>query len=207
MKVLELFCGSKSVGKVFEKYKHEVISLDIEKKFNPSLCIDFMDWDYKTIKDIDIIWSSPDCSCYSMAAGNHHFNADKTCKTPKAEKSLLILEKLKECINYHLDLNPNLIYFIENPRARMRWFNNELPRHTVCYCKYGFDRMKPTDIWTNIEGFEPKMCKNNNPDCHHVKAPRGSKTGTQGIPKIERYKIPSALIEEFIDLIVERNAI
>ena len=24
-----------------------------------------------------------------------------------------------------------------------------IPRKTVCYCQYGEDRMKPTDIWTN----------------------------------------------------------
>ena len=42
----------------------------------------------------------------------------------------------------------DLIYFIENPRARMRWFMEDYPRYTVCYCKYGFNRMKPTDIWS-----------------------------------------------------------
>tara|TARA_Y100001963_G_scaffold19974_1_gene25390 strand:- start:4211 stop:4816 length:606 start_codon:yes stop_codon:yes gene_type:complete len=201
MKLLELFCGTKSVGKVFEKYGYEVISLDIEKDFNPTICVDFMDWDYKSINDIDCLWASPDCSCYSIAAGNHHFNADRTCKTEKANKSLKILKKLKECIKYHLEQNPKLIYFIENPRARMRWFNNELQRYTICYCKYGFDRMKPTDIWSNIENFKPKMCKNSNLECHHIKAPRGSKTGTQGIPKIERYRIPELLIEDLINII------
>ena len=30
--LLELFCGSKSVGKVFEKEGWDVISLDIEEK-------------------------------------------------------------------------------------------------------------------------------------------------------------------------------
>ena len=83
----------------------------------------------------------------------------------------------------------------------MRWFNDDLSRYTVCYCKYGFDRMKPTDIWTNIIGFNPMMCKNNNPECTHIRAPRGSKSGTQGIPKTERYKIPPELIEEFIKLL------
>lgn len=202
MKVLELFSGTGSVGKVFEKYNHEVISLDIEKKFNPTICIDFLDWDYKSVSNIDIIWSSPDCACYSIASGYKHFNSDKTPKTEKCEKSLKILKKLKECINYHLHINPKLIYFIENPRARMRWFNNELPRHTVCYCKYGFDRMKPTDIWSNIKGFNGKMCKNNNPNCNHIRAPRGSKTGTQSISKNERYKIPSDLIEEIYKIVV-----
>ena len=49
--------------------------------------------------------------------------------------------------------------------------------------------------------FYRKMCKNNNPECNHIRAPRGSKTGTQSISKLERYKIPSLLIEEFIKLI------
>ena len=76
MKLVELFCGTKSVGKVFEKYGYEVISLDIEKKFNPTICSDFMEWDYKSIENVDILWASTDCSCYSIASGNHHFNAD-----------------------------------------------------------------------------------------------------------------------------------
>ena len=56
--------------------------------------------------------------------------------------------------------------------------------------------MKPTTIWTNKVGFIPKKCKNNNPDCDHVRAPRGSKTGTQGIKKEDRYKVPEPLILE-----------
>ena len=73
-------------------------------------------------------------------------------------------------------------YFIENPRGGMRKMNfmKDLPRYTVTYCQYGDSRMKPTDIWTNHPnpGFKP-MCKNGSP-CH-VSAPRGSKTGTQGL--------------------------
>ena len=174
MKILELFCGTKSVGNICEKRGWEVVSLDIEKKFNPTICIDFLEWDYKSIENVDIIWSSPDCSCYSMAAGGIHFDKDRNPKTEKCVKSLKILKKLKECINYHLQQNPQMVYFIENPRARMRWFNNELQQHCVCYCKYGFDRMKPTDIWSNVKGFEAKMCKNNNPTCNHIRAPLGS---------------------------------
>ena len=56
--------------------------------------------------------------------------------------------------------------------------------------------MKPTTIWTNKQGFIPKKCKNNNPNCNHIRAPRGSKTGTQGIKKFERYKIPEKLLQD-----------
>lgn len=203
MRVLDLFCGTKSVSKVAEQLDWEVISLDIEKKFNPSICIDFMDWDYKNypIQHFDILFASPDCSVYSIASGGTHFKQDRIPLTEKAKKSLKLLNKLKECINYFLDLNPNLIYFIENPRARMRWFMPIDTRHTISYCNYGFNRMKPTDIWSNVKGFKAKCCKNG--DSCHISAPRGSKSSTQGICITERYKIPSLLIEELFECILK----
>ena len=42
MRILEIFCGTKSMGKVFEKNGWEVISIDIEKKmetYNMYRCI------------------------------------------------------------------------------------------------------------------------------------------------------------------------
>ena len=80
-----------------------------------------------------------------------------------------------------------------------------LPRYTVTYCKYGEERMKPTDIWTNHP--DPKFkppCKNGDP-CH-VRAPRGAKTGTQGIAgAAERSRIPQQLCRHIVD-ICENNA-
>ena len=46
----EIFCGTKSFSKVAEKNGYECITLDIESKFNPTICIDFEEWDYKNIK-------------------------------------------------------------------------------------------------------------------------------------------------------------
>ena len=48
MRLLEIFCGTKSMGKVFEKNGWEVISIDIEKKWKPTICIDVLEWNYKT---------------------------------------------------------------------------------------------------------------------------------------------------------------
>ena len=82
-------------------------------------------------------------------------------------------------------------------------FMDGLHRNTVTYCQYGDDRMKPTDIWTNFKEWIPKdMCKNGNP-CH-ISAPRGSKTGTQGLKgAIERGVIPPALFNEIFEQIKE----
>ena len=85
----------------------------------------------------------------------------------------------------------------------MTWMQG-LPRHTVTYCQYELDkptnerRMKPTDIWTNHPqpNFKP-MCKNG--DSCHVSAPRGAKTGTQGLKgSKERSVIPRMLCEHIV---------
>ncbi len=200
MLVLDLFCGTQSLKPIVKNLNWDYISLDIEKKFKPDICTDFLDWDYKTITP-DIIWASPDCSVYSIASGSKSFNKDREPVSDKAKLHLKILDKLKECINYHVDKNPNLIYFIENPTARMVWFLTEYPRYDLSYCKYGCDRMKPTTIWTNVKGFTPKKCKNGAEDCNHIRAPRGSRTGTQGIPKKERYRVPQLLLTDLFGLI------
>ena len=78
------------------------------------------------------------------------------------------------------------------------WDSIEHIRHTVWYCKYGDSRAKPTDIWTNCYLWKPReQCKNGNPECNHIRAPRGAKTGTQGLKgNMERSLIPKELCEE-----------
>ena len=73
------------------------------------------------------------------------------------------------------------------------------PRYTVTYCQYGDTRMKPTDIFTNHPHpmFKP-MCKNGDP-CHES-APRGAKTGTQGLATVDRSRIPEELCEHIVEL-------
>lgn len=91
---------------------------------------------------------------------------------------------------------------LENPRGGMRkmvWMKG-IPRYTVTYCQYGDKRMKPTDIWTNHPAprFRPP-CKNG-ASCHE-RAPRGSRTGTQGLKgSKERSIIPAALCEHIVDI-------
>lgn len=83
----------------------------------------------------------------------------------------------------------------------------QFDRTTIYYCRYGDIRMKPTDIWTNDlrtmynpNGWQPrKKCWNGNKKCHHEAAPRGSKTGTQGLKNdYERSKNPEWLCWEII---------
>ena len=84
----------------------------------------------------------------------------------------------------------------------MSWMK-DLPRYTITYCQYGDTRMKPTEIWTNHP--DPKlkpMCHNG--DSGHTPAPRGSKTGTQGLKSsVERSIIPEELCNHIVDICEE----
>lgn len=77
----------------------------------------------------------------------------------------------------------------------MQW----APRYTVTYCQYGDTRMKPTDIFTNHPDprFKPP-CRNGDP-CH-TRAPRGARTGTQGLSKIDRSRIPDELCDHVVSI-------
>ena len=66
--------------------------------------------------------------------------------------------------------------------------------------RYGDTRMKPTDIWTNHPDPEFKPPCHNGDPCH-TPAPRGAKTGTQGLSgSRERSIIPAALCEHIVEI-------
>ena len=186
MKVLELFAGTRSIGKAFEARGHEVFSVEWDKNFeNIDL---YADIGGLTAGDIlekfglpDVIWASPDCTTFSVAAISHHRR--KNAKTgnldPVSDYAKFCDAVDQNVLKLIQDLQPPF-WFIENPRGGMRkmvWMQG-LPRYTVTYCQYGDTRMKPTDIWTNHPdpAFRP-ACKNGDP-CH-IRAPRGATTGTQ----------------------------
>ncbi len=204
---MELFAGTRSIGKAFEKHGHEVFSVEWDKDFEDiDLYADILNVTaeeiLKTFGRPDVIWASPDCSSYSVAAISHHRRREENGNLAP------ISEYAKFCdrVNQHvlcliLALSPKY-WFIENPRGGMRKmdFMNGLPRYTVTYCQYGDNRMKPTDIWTNHPGpnFKP-MCKNG--DSCHISAPRGAKTGTQGLKgSRERSVIPNELCEHIVKI-------
>ena len=208
MKVLELFAGTKSISRAFEKKGHSTYSVEWNKDFeNITLYEDVNNLTAKQIIQLcngipDVIWASPDCTTYSIAGISHH--RKKNLKTgnldPISDYAKLCDKTNKHVLNLIRELNPKY-YFIENPRGGLRKmvFMKDIPRYTITYCQYGDIRMKPTDIWTNYPNpnFKP-MCKNGD-NCHE-KAPRGSKTGTQGLKNSkERSKIP----ESFCNYIVQ----
>lgn len=217
MKILELFAGTRSIGKAFEARGHEVYSVEWDKNFeNIDL---YADIGKLTAREVierfglpDVVWASFDCSTFSVMAISKHRRKNPVTKSldpitdyarfcDEVDQNVLRLIRELQAERERRGLPP-LLYFIENPRGglrKMEWMQ-DLPRYTVTYCKYGETRMKPTDIWTNHP--DPQFippCKNGDP-CHES-APRGSKSGTQKIKgSKDRSRIPVLLCEHIVDI-------
>ena len=70
MRVLVLCSGTGSVDRAFERRGWEVTSVDWSDRFEPSLCVDIMQWDYRAAFPQDhfqFVWASPDCTMFSIA--------------------------------------------------------------------------------------------------------------------------------------------
>ena len=200
MKVLELFAGSRSVGKIAEELGMEVFSSDLIEFEGIHYPISILDFDVTKVPfQPDIIWASPPCTGFSVAAIGHHWTGGKGAYIPKTDTAKLGIELVKKTLEIIEYFQPTY-WFMENPRGVLRKLDvvNGLNKKSVTYCQYGDERMKPTDIWTNCDKWIPrKMCKNGDP-CH-VAAPRGSRTGTQGRANAyERSKIPEELCREIL---------
>lgn len=206
VKVLELFAGSRSVGNAAESLGYEVFSVDWEKYDKIDLAIDIENLEMSDVPFVpDIVWASPDCTTYTIAAISTHRDGTNP-KSEYAKKCDKVNQHFISLINGWLEINPSLVFFIENPRGMLRHmpFMKDFKRETVWYCQYGDDRAKPTDIWTNSTTWVPKAeCRNYKYDksgaiverhCHHESARRGAKTGTQGKKgSYNRSKIPTEL--------------
>ena len=217
MKVLELFAGTRSIGKAFEARGHEVFSIEWDKDFkNIDMYADIGQLKANDILERfgqpDVIWASPDCTTFCVAAISKHRrkNPETGSLDPISEYAKFCDDVDQNVLKLIRELKPKY-FFIENPRGGMRkmsWMQG-IPRYTVTYCQYTLDlpleqrRMKPTDIWTNHP--DPKFkppCKNGDP-CH-VAAPRGARTGTQGIKgSKDRSRIPKELCEHIVDICEE----
>ena len=204
MKVLELFSGGKSITKFFENLPNvEVISLDFEKKYNPDICCDIMEFDYKQydVGHFDIVWASPECKVFSILQNSllgrkgGFINKEELIKK-QLENSKYILKTI-EIIKY---LNPKY-YFIENPQYSAIW--NYVPDDfnigiNVSYCKFGFDYQKNTRIITN-KVLEDCLCKKKNKifECCGLSKHKSSirYLGSTGKRLLQRYSIPQDLLK------------
>jgi len=221
---LDLFSGTGSATKYFrESDKWIVKGVDINPDLDRDEQMDILNLEPDMINaDVDFVWASPPCKSFSVA--NLYNNWDKKndrLRMPKSSKAVKGVKMVFHTLYLIESLNPDY-WFMENPRGGLRSIigqpqyekrkqfekENSKDEHkdkhypgTVTYCKFGDDRMKPTDLWRqHPDNFEYRFC-GNGMKCHDS-AQRGTQNGTQGRNKgADRWKIPKGLAKHVFDTV------
>lgn len=207
MLIFDFFAGTGSSTKAFEDAGHTVISFELDPQFTATETVNVLDLNAKQLIQKygkpDFIWASPPCTAFSVASIGKHWvkgGDNPLPRTQQAADSMVLVLHTRKLLE---DLNPNYGFLIENPRGMLRKLPimAGLERRTVTYCQYGDTRQKPTDLWGTVPGWTAKETCKPGADCH-IAAPRGSKTGTQGIAKTsERSMIPYQLGKDILESI------
>ena len=165
VKVLELFSGTGSVGKVCKQLDWDVVSVDLLLPADHQ--VDIMNFDYKQYPkdEFDIVWASPPCTDYSnlQSCWLGRKKKDGVIYTKEImEKNMDEADKLVlkafEIIEY---FNPHY-WFLENPatgKLKTRDIMKDKPYYDVSYCMYsdwGYE--KRTRIWTNKLNWNNLIC-------------------------------------------------
>ena len=141
MNVLELFAGSRSFSQAAEQRGHQTFTSDIEQFGGIDYVVDILEFDANKVPFIpDIIWSSPPCTGFSVASIGTHWGGGVRAYEPKTETARLgiaLAKRTLEIIRYFQEKNPNLKFYIENPRGVLRkldvlgGYHRDIPSPTV----------------------------------------------------------------------------
>ena len=199
MRVLDLCCGTGSVGCVFKRHNHVVVSVDIDPKFSPTLCMDVLDLPLEFADAFDFCFAAPPCTEWSRAKSTAP--RDFTKASQIARHCVALAQRCP-------------YYCIESPQTgklKEQDFMKDIPYVDCSYCKYSsFGYKKQTRLWTNLD-WQPAVCRK---DCPHMITPTRHKYSAQrgpGFPgdrsfKVEElYRIPYKLIEELIQHLPNEN--
>lgn len=207
MLIFDFFSGTGSSTQAFKDAGHTVISFELDESFEATENMDIflLSADYLLAQygRPDFVWASPPCTAFSVASMGHHWGGGYRNYEPKTKAAKFNQELVAHTVNLIKELNPSKGWLMENPRAMLRKLPvvAGLPRRTVSYCTYGDSRMKPTDLWGEVPGWVHREPCKNGQGCHEA-APRGSKTGTQGLRNAkERSRVPYELGKEILDAI------
>jgi hypothetical protein len=212
--MLDLFCGTKSVSRVFAAHGWDTFTLDIDPSCNADLTCDILDLKREQLppaESVSFIWASPPCTQYSRARTN--------AKTPRdlagADR---VVAKTLEVID---EWFPGTPYCMENPGTGLlpqREVVAGRPLSVVSYCKYttagdGFPPyQKDTALWHNLLRWTPRPPCRSGSRCEHYsnghhpatvarwcKLAEDGTRARQGFSLDQLHAIPPALIGEVVN--------
>jgi len=183
LQILDLFTGSGSMANVARELGHTVFTSDYNSKLKGiDYVVDILEFDVSIVPFVPkVITASPDCATWSKAPGSLYFPSKslvvKKGNVKAEEKAKLAFKhilKMLEIIYYFKKLNPNLLYYIENPQGgKLRYFLmpgplfNKLDRMvTLDQCQYGREFKKRTEIFTNNLKWQPRPLCTDTVNCH-----------------------------------------
>ncbi len=205
MIVFDFFSGTGSATKAFEDKGHKVIKVELDEHFEANerdilkLTADELISKYGRP---DFIWASPPCQKFSVASLWKYWAKSPNGPVPKHPSVYEAIELIKHTLKLIEDLQPKG-WVLENPRGMLRKqeFMAKYPRTTITYCQYGDTRMKPTDVWGQVEGWVSRPMCRPMADCHES-SPAGTNAGGTGKLRNARLRsmIPYELGNELCDV-------
>ena len=191
-RMLDLFSGTGSVGRVFQSEGYAVTSLDCDPKVQADIQVDILEWDYKSAfqpGDFAVIFCCPPCTEYSTAL---------TSRPRCLEEADRLVKRALEIVRY---LKPQW-WFMENPRRgylAKQPFMHGIPYVDVDYCQFtDWGYQKPTRIWGGPHVLEVGPRSMSRPSLSQSGAPAQWSVGTQANSGRQPYECqPSEPSTEF----------
>ena len=127
MKVLELFSGTGHISNMFRAEGNKAWKVDWSKDLDANLHIDISTLTKEKILELcdgkpDVIWASPDCTTFSIAAtakGGGLKHREAGTYAPKTDYAKFCDDIDQHVIDLIAEVKPKY-WFIENPRGLMR---------------------------------------------------------------------------------------
>ena len=145
MRILELFSGTGSLAKVARAQGHEVVTLDICPRHNPTICVSILGWDHSVYPPdyFQYIHASCPCQAYSRA------------RSTGGPRPLDLADSLVEKTLAVFSHFSTALWTVENPASSMLW-KRPVARPLLeqiaktSYCRYDFDYRKNTWFANNF---------------------------------------------------------